>query len=57
MAHKRSKSEWLGQVPFGFDLAADGKALVPNPLELEALDRVRRLAGRGVDLADRSPPS
>jgi site-specific DNA recombinase len=47
MAHKRARSEWLGQVPFGFDLAGDGKALVPNPLELEALDRVRGWRAEG----------
>jgi site-specific DNA recombinase len=47
MAHKRARSEWLGQVPFGFDLADDGKALVPNPLELEALDRVRGWRAEG----------
>jgi site-specific DNA recombinase len=47
MAHKRARSEWLGQVPFGFDLADDGKALVPNPAELEALDRVRGWRAEG----------
>jgi site-specific DNA recombinase len=47
MAHKRTRSERVGQVPFGHDLADDGRALVPNERELEVLADVRRWHAAG----------
>src|ERR687885_11158 len=41
LAHKRSKSERVGQVPYGHDLAADGRTLLPNPAEQAALAEIR----------------
>jgi len=45
--HMRSKGERTGQIPFGFNLSADGIQLVPNPSEQDALQvmRAMRLAG------------
>ncbi len=50
MAHKRSKSERLGQVPYGCDLDPDGRTLVPNPVELAVLDDIHRLRSEGRSL-------
>ena len=50
MAYKRSRSQWLGQTPYGCDLAEDGKTLVENPRELEVLADVRRLKAEGWSL-------
>lgn len=47
MAHKRTRSERVGQVPFGHDLAPDGRNLVPNARELAALADVRRWRAEG----------
>ena len=48
LAHKKSKGEYVGEVPFGFDLADDGKTLVPNPIEQEAIDLIRGLRSKGL---------
>ena len=37
LGHKISRGERCGKVRFGFDLAADGKTLLPNPVEQEAI--------------------
>jgi DNA invertase Pin-like site-specific DNA recombinase len=50
MRHKASKGESLGKVPFGKALGIDGRTLVDNPAELEALAMVSRLAGQGMTL-------
>jgi site-specific DNA recombinase len=50
MAHKRTRSERVGQVPFGHDLAPDGRTLVPNDRELGALASIRRLEAEGWSL-------
>ena len=42
--HKRSRGERVGKVPYGFDLGGDGKALIENPREQEALGLIRELA-------------
>lgn len=47
MAHKRSRGERIGTVPFGFDLAANGADLVPNAAEQSVLDLVNDLRAAG----------
>ena len=50
MAHMRDRGKYLGQVPFGFDLAADGTTLVPNVTELEAIEMMLTLRTGGYSL-------
>jgi site-specific DNA recombinase len=47
---KKASGERTGTVPFGFDLAADGKTLVPNAGEQDGLERIRALASEGRSL-------
>lgn len=47
LAHKRSRGERIGQVPYGRRLAPDGRTLEPDPSELEVLDLVGRLKAEG----------
>ena len=47
LQHKRAQGERVGQIPFGFDLAADGVTLVPNAQEQEVLSLIRRLRSEG----------
>ena len=49
---KKAKGERTGTVPFGFDLAADGIALVPNPAQQEALTLIAELRREGLSLRD-----
>ncbi len=46
LRHKQSRGERTGSVPVGSDLAADGKTLVPNPVEQAALELIRSLAAK-----------
>lgn len=49
MATKRAKSEYCGgRVPFGFDLAADGVALVENATEQSAIADIIELRDSGL---------
>lgn len=48
LAHKRSNNERIGTVPFGYDLAADGIALIPNAAELEAVKLMHDLRASGL---------
>jgi len=41
--HKRSKGQRAGEVPFGYQLSEDGKALRPIQQEQEVLDTIRSL--------------
>jgi DNA invertase Pin-like site-specific DNA recombinase len=50
LGHKRSKSERLGQVPYGVRLADDGRTLVPDEAEQEALAAVHRWRSEGLSL-------
>jgi hypothetical protein len=50
MQHKKSKGERVGSIPFGYDLAADGVALVPNAAQLEAVELIRELRNSGLTL-------
>ena len=64
LQHKISKGERCGKVRFGYDLAADGKTLVPNRREQEAIGLIRELRARGeslrriaIELNDRGIPT
>lgn len=51
LAHLKSKGRRVsGKIPFGFDLDADGKGLVPNPEEQAALALIRQLRAEGKSL-------
>jgi site-specific DNA recombinase len=47
LAHKRSRSERVGQVPYGRRLAGDGRTLAADPAEADVLVAVRRLRAEG----------
>jgi DNA invertase Pin-like site-specific DNA recombinase len=49
--HKRSRGERIsGRLPYGQDLAADGKQLVPNRREQDVLAEIRSLRAQGLSL-------
>ena len=50
MRHKRSNGERVGNIPYGYRLAADGKHLEADPGEQAVLAEIRRLRGTGVTL-------
>ena len=50
MAHMRGQGKFLGQLPFGYDLADDGETLVPNADELEAVKLIHTLRSKGRSL-------
>ena len=50
MAHKRSKSERVGEIPFGYVLGADGVQLVEEPSEQRAIELIRSLRSKGMSL-------
>ena len=50
MRHMKATHQRVGAVPFGYDLAADGRGLVPNVEEQEALALIRTLRGEGLSL-------
>lgn len=50
IAHKRSRSERLGQVPYGRRLDADGRTLVPDFAERDILRQIRLWRGEGRSL-------
>lgn len=50
LAHKKSRGERVGKIPFGYDLAADGVTLVANPAELRAVELIRSLNAQGHSL-------
>ena len=49
-AHKRSRGERWGQVPYGRSLAADGRSLVADAREAAALVTIRQLRAEGRSL-------
>lgn len=55
LRHKISRHERVGKVRFGYDLSSDGRQLLPNQLEQQAIALMQplRRAGR---LGGRSPP-
>jgi len=54
VAHKRAKSERIGQIPYGWALAPDGRTLAECPREQEALAVIRRLAAAEPKLSPRA---
>ena len=50
LQHKIAHGERCGTVRFGYDLAADGINLIPNPLEQEALRLIHELRSAGESL-------
>ena len=52
MSHKRSKSERVGTVPYGFDLSADGITLTENAGEQATIKTIQVLRARGISLRD-----
>jgi len=50
MHHKKSKLEYLGNAPYGFRLAADGKHVEPEAGEEAILQRIQRLRKGGKSL-------
>lgn len=50
MQHKRRQGERVGTVPYGFDLAEDGVALIENPSEQKALALIDSLYRSGYSL-------
>ena len=50
MAVKRANGQRIGSVPFGFDLASDGKTLVPNEGERAVVEDIRAMREAGKTL-------
>lgn len=50
LQHKKATGQRAGNIPFGFSVAADGKALVQNPAEQAILAKLRDLRRLGYTL-------
>lgn len=50
LAHKRSRGERVGEMPFGYRLAADGTHLEADETEQATLSRLRALRGEGLSV-------
>ncbi len=50
MAVKRANGQRIGTVPYGFDLADDGAALVPNEAEQAVIADIRGMRSNGMKL-------
>jgi site-specific DNA recombinase len=50
MAHKKTRGERVGAVPYGYGLGADGHALVPVAAEQAVIAEARRLKASGLAL-------
>jgi site-specific DNA recombinase len=50
MRHKRSNGERVGNIPYGYRLAADGRHLEEDPAEQTVLAQIRRLHREGATL-------
>lgn len=48
--NRKAQSKRVGEIPFGYDLEADGKTLTPNPDEQIILTLIHHLHGRGLSL-------
>lgn len=64
MSVKKAKNERVGAIPYGFDLAADGKTLVENPTERDVIKTIVALHDQGLSfrkicsmLSERGIPS
>jgi len=47
LRHKRSQSQQVGNIAFGFRLAPDGEHIEPEPVEQAALAKICRLRSQG----------
>jgi len=52
LQYKKANQQRYGQVPFGYDLAADGKVLVPNEDEWEVIRQMARWREAGQTLQE-----
>jgi DNA invertase Pin-like site-specific DNA recombinase len=50
LGHKKAKGERVGGVPYGKELAADGKTLVPSERDQKLVARIRRLYRGGMSV-------
>jgi site-specific DNA recombinase len=50
MSHMREQGKFLGQVPYGFDLAHDGESLIENQAEQETVLQMRTMRDNGKSL-------
>lgn len=48
MKRKRSRGERVGTVPYGFQVALDGRSLIPRPDEQTVIQEARRYAAMGL---------
>jgi len=47
---RSAEGKVIGGLPFGFNLDVDGKTLIPNPLEQQALQTIRTMRAKGYTL-------
>jgi DNA invertase Pin-like site-specific DNA recombinase len=50
LEHKRKQGGRMGQIPFGYTVAADGDTLVPAPEEQAVIQHVRAMRQQGATL-------
>jgi DNA invertase Pin-like site-specific DNA recombinase len=50
LGHKKAKGERVGGVPYGKQVAADGKTLVPSERDQKLVARIRRLHRSGISV-------
>jgi DNA invertase Pin-like site-specific DNA recombinase len=48
LRHKKAQGQRVGEIPFGYDLAADGITLTANPAQLEAIELINSLRAEGL---------
>ncbi len=52
LRHKKSRGQRVGTIPYGFDLAPDGKTLLQNASEQKVIAEIRRLREIGYTYRD-----
>jgi len=50
MSHMREQGKFLGQLPYGFDLADDGESLIENEAELQTVREMQTMRKNGTSL-------
>ena len=50
MQYKKTQGERVGAIPYGYDLAADGTNLLPNPVEQDVITQAKELHIGGMSL-------
>ncbi len=48
LRHKKAQGQRVGEIPFGYDLAADGITLTANTAQLEAIELINSLRAEGL---------